>query len=271
MSTLSWFPINPSLTESGAFSAFAYEAEADVLKPIPLDKGTDPFSQFRVLQSSFDLEVAGKLGIGIGSINAGFQAMVLSYEAMLFTEKISETPVGGKIYGTRWGAGLRVMLKITDRKADTKLSFGAIAASTELGLARVEYEINGIGINKPEILAVLPGPGDFNFSNYKKILDAVDNVKNYLSKNAKDLQPRPFQIFISEDNTLDLFSNTRSVLFAVKNIIGRNPLKTALANAEGKFSASTIRSVYTKFELFEENQQPSREHKKQAEKFLDVL
>ena len=166
MANLAWYPISPTLTDKGSFSAFAYEPEAKELKPIPLDEGTDPFSQFKVLQSSFNIQTAANLGVGVGSISGNFSSFVLSYEAMVFTEKIVEAPIGGKIFGTRWGAGLRVMLKISEIKSKVNFNFGAIAASTELGLAKVEYEINGIGINKPDILGILPGPGDFNFTMY---------------------------------------------------------------------------------------------------------
>jgi len=270
MANLAWYPISPTLTDKGAFSAFAYDENGKELKPIPLDAGADPFSQFRVLQSSFNIQVAANLGVGVGSISGNYNAFVLSYEAMIFTEKIVEAPVGGKIYGTRWGAGLRVILKVSEIKSNVNFSFGAIAASTELGLARVEYEINGIGINKPDILAVLPGPGDFNFSNYKKILDAVDTVKTYMAEHSAELQPKPFQVFITDDNNKDIFTDSRAIIYAMRNVVSRNTLKTAIANSQNKFNTSTIKAVYAKFQILDENTEPTREQKRQAEDFLNT-
>lgn len=270
MANLLWYPINPTLTDRGAFSALAYDENGKDLKPIPLDPGTDPFSQFRVLQSSFNIQVAANLGIGVGSVGGNYNAFILSYEAMVFTEKIVEAPIGGKIYGTRWGAGLRVILKVSEIKSNVNFNFGAIAASTELGLAKVEYEINGIGINKPDILAVLPGPGDFNFTNYKKILDAVDAVKTYMSQHTTDLQPKPFQVFVTDDSNKDIFADTRGILYAMRNIVSRNSLKTAISNSQNKYSISTIKSAYAKFQIFDEGQEPTRDQKKMAEDFLNT-
>ncbi|WP_336702873.1 hypothetical protein [Chryseobacterium indologenes] len=270
MANLTWYPINPTLTDKGNFSAFAYEDNSRDLKPIPLDTGVDPFSQFRVLQNSFNIQVAADLGVGVGSISGNYNAFVLSYEAMVFTEKIVETPIGGKIYGTRWGAGLRVLLKVSEIKSNVNFSFGAIAASTELGLARVEYEINGIGINKPDILSVLPGPGDFNFSNYKKILDAVDTVKQYMAQHSSELEAKPFQIFISDENKKDVFTDSRAILYAMRCISSRDNLKTALLNAQNKFNISTIKATYAKFQILDELTSPTREQKRQAEDFLNT-
>ncbi len=268
MANLIWYPISPSLTAKGAFSTFADDDNGKELKPIPLDTGTDPFSQFRVLQDSYNIQVAANLGIGVGSMAGNYNAFVLSYEAMVFTEKIVETPMGGKIYGTRWGAGLRVILKVSEINSKANMSFGAIAASTELGLARVEYEINGIGINKPDILSVLPGPGDFNFSNYKKILDAVDAVKRYMAENSNELQPKPFQIFVSDENNKDIFTDSRAIIYAMRNIVSRNTLRTAMDNSQNKYSISIIKAVYAKFQILDESLKPSREQKSQAEEYL---
>ncbi len=270
MANLSWFPISPTLTDAGAFSAFSYDTNARDLKPIPLDAGADPFSQFRVLQSSFNIQVAADLGVGVGTIGGNYNAFVLSYEAMAFTEKISEVPIGGKIYGTRWGAGLRVVLKVSEIKSNVNFNFGAIAASTELGMARVEYEINGIGINKPDILAILPGPGDFNFANYKKILDAVDTIKEYMANSPTELQPRPFQVFISDDSTRDIFTDSRAIIYAMRNIVSRNKMATAIQNSQNRYNISTIKAVYARFQILDEQAEPTREQKKQAEDFLNT-
>ncbi len=229
------------------------------------------FHAWRCLSSKY-IEASDKpnLGVGVGSISGNLNAFVLSYEAMVFTEKIVEAPIGGKIYGTRWGAGLRVILKVLDIKSNINFSFGAIAASTELGLARVEYEINGIGINKPDILAVLPGPGDFNFTNYKIILDAIDTVKTYMANNSNELVPKPFQVFISDDINKDLFSDSRAILYATRNIVSRNTLKAAIDNSKNRYNESIIKAVYARYQILDENSEPTKDQKRKAEDFLSV-
>lgn len=270
MANLMWFPIDPTLTERGGFATFSRDRLADELKPIVLDPGIPPFSQFKVMQTSCNLQTAASLGIGVGSASGSYNSFILNYEAMLFNEKIVENPVGGKIYGTRWGAGLRVSLKVKDIQSNIKIGFGAIAANTELGLATVEYEISGIGINSAEIIKVLPDPGDFNFDSYKKILDAVGEVKKFMAEHSDKLVPKPFQVFISDEINTDIYSETRSVLYAARNISDRNSLKSAMQNAGNKYIISVIKDVYAKYRIFDENQEPSKDQKRLAEEFLDI-
>ncbi|WP_194976384.1 hypothetical protein [Aquiflexum lacus] len=270
MANLAWFPIDPTLNEKGAFSAFTFEENSSEIKPVPLNTGENPFSQFRVLQDSYNIQTAASLGFGVGSINGDYNSFVLSYEAMIFSEKMVEIPIGGKIYGTRWGAGLRVILKVSEIKSSLNLNFGAMAANAELGLAKVSYEINGIGINKPDILAVLPGPSNFNYQNYQKILDASETVKEYMSSNSQELVAKPFQIFIRDDQSKDIFTDSRAILYGMRSIVSRNTLKTAIQNSQNKYNISTIKAVYSKFNILDENLQPTREQKREAEDFLNT-
>lgn len=269
MANLFWYSINPMLTENGAFSAFSFEENANEIKPVILENRDDQFSQFRVMQNSYNIQLANQLGIGVGAIDTNFNSFVLSYEAMLFSEKITQIPIGGKIYGTRWGAGIRVNLKISDIKSGIKFDFGAIAANVELGLANVEYELNGIGITKPDIISILPSPGNFNFGNYKVILDAVDNIREYMSKNSNELVAKPFQVYLSDEINNDLLTESKSVVYAMRKIAHRNTLQDALNNIQGKFNASIIKSVYAKFNIFDLNSQPNRDQADRADDYYD--
>ena len=270
MANLIWFPINPLLKDDGTFYALSFEKNAEKLKPVALSKDDNPFAQFNVIQNTISTRTAVDLGVGVGSVSGSFKSFFLSYEAMLYTEKITTTPIGGRIYGTRWGAGLRVVLKVSDIQSNASFNFGAIAASAELGLAKVEYEINGIGINSPHILKVLPGPGQFNFENYSKIIDAAEKVKKFMGDNPDKLMPQPFQVYMSDDMNKDIFKDSQSVIYAARNVMGRNTLSDALANARGKFSPEIIQGFYAKIGILEDNQKPSREDRREASEFLDV-
>ena len=185
-------------------------------------------------------------------------------------DKIATTPIGGKIYGTRWGAGLRVILKVSEFQQKAELKFGAIAAAAELGLAKVEYQIRGIGISTPSILKVLPGPGEFDFNSYNQILEAASKVKRYMADNHDQLKPEPFQVFMSEESNQDLFRETQSVIFAARNVTSRKPLAEAIANAGGRFSVDIITAFYLKMGLTDDNARPSRDDRREASDFLDV-
>lgn len=270
MANLNWFPINPLRKEDGSFYSFSLMENLTELKPIPLNSNDNPFAQFKVMQSSLNIQTAANLGVAIGSVSGSFKSFCLSYEAMLFTEKIATTPIGGKIYGTRWGAGLRVVLKVSDIQSKANFNFGAIAAAAELGLAKVEYEISGIGISSPSILKVLPGPGEFNFENYSKIIEAAEKVKKYMADNPSKLSPEPFQVFMSDEVNKDAFKDSQSVIYAARNVMSRNTLAEALANAKGKFSPEIIGGFYAKVGILDDNTRPTRDDKREAQSFLDV-
>lgn len=270
MANLNWYPINPLRKENGAFYSLSLMDNAEQLKPLELDAGENPFAQFKVMQNSLNIQTAADLGVAIGSVSGSFKSFCLSYEAMLYTEKITTTPIGGKIYGTRWGAGLRVILKISDIQSKANFNFGAIAAAAELGLAKVEYEINGIGISSPSILKVLPGPGEFNFENYNKIIQAAEKVKKFMSDNSDKLKAEPFQVFMSDEVNKDVFKDSQSVLYAARNVMSRNSLAEALANASGRFSPEIITGFYAKMGILEDNTKPTRDDKREAQSFLDV-
>jgi len=270
MANYDWYPINPLRKDDGSFYSLSLMDNSENLKPLELDEGENPFAQFNVLQKTLNIQTAADLGISIGSINGSFKSFCLSYEAMLYTEKITTTPIGGKIYGTRWGAGLRVVLKVSDVQSKAKFNFGAIAAAAELNLAKVEYQINGIGISSPSILKVLPGPGEFNFENYNKILEASDKVKKFMADNSDKLSPEPFQVFMSDEINKDIYKDSQSVLFAARNVMSRNTLSEAIANAGGRFNPEIITGFYAKMGILDDVTRPNREDKKEAQSFLDV-
>ncbi len=267
-----WYPIDPSLTNKGAFHALSQEKNAGRLKPIPLDKNDQAFAQIRVLQNSLSMDTAQSLGVAVASIQSNFRAFCLTYEVMMFSDKVSTKPVGGKIYGTRWGAGLRVMLKVAnvDINAEAKLTFGAIAASAQLGMASVEYEINVIGINDPKIVSLLPGPGEFNFESYSKILDAADEVKKYMSKKDAKLEAKPFQVFLTDDFKRDVFKDSQSVIFACRQVMNKTNLLNALKKADSRYNKEIIKSTYKKFGINDQTERPNKDKRVKAEHFLNA-
>ncbi|ESU28680.1 hypothetical protein FLJC2902T_12710 [Flavobacterium limnosediminis JC2902] len=270
MANLEWFPINPLLKENGAFYSLSFEKEADLLKPVALTDADSPFSQAEVFQRSLNLQTAADLGVVVGNANANFKSFCFSYEAMMFTDKIVSNPIGGKIYGTRWGAGLRVILNVTDLKTSADFKFGALAASAELGLAKVEYRINTIGFNNPAIFKLLPGPGEFNFDTYTKILDAADKVKKYMSENPDKLTPQPFQVYMSTEVNNDAYVTSRSVIFAARCVSNRDTLAEAFSKSNGKYNADLIRGFYAKIGIVDENSKPSREDRREADDYLEA-
>ena len=268
---MEFYSINPTLTAEGSFLALANKEQAEELKPVALDAGENPFTGFKVFQRSLNSSVASTLGFsGLFSASADMNSRAVIYEAFLFTDKYAQQPLGGLIFATRWGAGLRLVLKVTDIKGAGSLGIGAVAAKVELGQAAAQFEIEGIGISDPKILGALPGPGDFDYTNYQKILSATDKVKSFMAKNQEDLTPRPFQVGLVQPPERDLIERSRSVVYAVRRIAKRVTMSEALDTAIGsEFDANTIRSVYEYFDV-EANSKPSYDERDKARDWLDA-
>lgn len=270
MPNLSWFPINPTLTETGSFSAFSYEENGTELKPVSLGDGDTQFTSTDVFQNSYSKEAASNLGIGGNSLEGDYNSRIFSYELMTFSEKTTQSPIGGKIYGTRWGAGVRLFISISELKSSVSFKFGAIAASAELGLLKAEYRINIIGIKNPAIIKLLPTVGDFDFQTYKKIQDGVDAIKIFMADNPTSLLSVPFQVFISDEINKDIFLDSRAIIFAMRNIVQGNSLDVTIKNANNKYNISAIKSSYAKVKIFDGITTPTKEQKRIAESFLNT-
>lgn len=269
----SWKPINPLLTQQGNFLAFSNRENAENLKPVALS-GNEKFTSFRVFQDSFSLESAAKLGFSIGEVDANYKYRTLIYEAMFFEDKILGLPIPGQIYGTRWGAGIRVFLKFTELNSNANVTFGAIAASAQLKTASAFYEVVGVGIDAPEVISILPVPGEFNLEAFRAVLNAVDAFKNYLAKNPDKILPQPIHVLMEEEetpvSTADELKKARSIFFAMKNIATKKTLKIALQNAEDKFDHLIIKSTYENIGIANESATPTNEQKEKASDFIKI-
>jgi hypothetical protein len=60
---------------------------------------------------------------------------------------------------------------------------------------------------------------------------------------------------------IKIFLLNQGILYAMRNIVSRNSLKTAINNSQNKYSISTIKSAYAKFQIFDENLEPTRDQK----------
>lgn len=267
----SWMPVAPDLNKGGAFISLSHLKKAKELKPLHLGANDENFTQFKVFQKQFSANAASELGIApVGSGSGSFKSYVFMYEAMLFSDKITDTALGGMIYGTRWGAGLRVSLKVSEIKSDFKVGFGTIAASSEVGLSKVEFEISGIGITDASILKALPGPGDFNYDSYDKILKAAERVKRFMADNHEKLSPKPFQILITDASLSSNLDKSKSVLYAVKSIEKKISLADALSNSP-QLNSDIIEGVYHEFEIKNVNTKPSNEDRREAREWLNEI
>lgn len=270
-----WLPINPTRTSKGAWVSLAKVVGDDKAKPIPLDAGDDPLtSSFTLVDSEIALSVAGKLAVGsIFGGTAGYDEHAFYLDGAAYTEKYAEPAGGQGVLGTRWGVGLRVLLRVKKIKADVNLNFGMVGAAVQLGYASAQYEIQGIGIGIDGlqiVLGALGGRGDFTSETYYKINDAVlSKLADYIKANAAKLKPQPFAVQLIQPIDIDPMVVARPIVFAMRRIREGSSLNDALGRASGKYEETEIKAVYGKISPGSgPDDKPSKDSRNQADNWL---
>jgi hypothetical protein len=267
-----WYPISPRLTKEGAFEAFADLPNGKDMKPVPLAPNQRQFADFKVHFTSVKMETASRLGIAsMVSLTSSANTLMMTYDAMRYTETSAEAPVGGAIYGTRWGAGFRVMITLWDLQAKLDAQPGIIASGVELGLVNASFEIIGFGFSNGDIFKDLPGPGRFDRNNYNRIAKAADTINGYLQKSADTLKPQPLQVFMSPPRVQSPLASSQAALFAARQIkAGKTCTAALLVNkVKSRFNEDAIRAVYKQLLSNDaETALPSSEDKDRASDWL---
>jgi hypothetical protein len=225
-----------------------------------------------VVSDTLSISVAATIGLGTifkGSISAGDRAFF--FDAMTFTDKYEEREVNRLIAATRWGIGLRVLLRVTDVKIDTSLNFGLVGAAVALGRASARYEIEGIGIGTEGMLIVLEevsGLGDFTFETYLKLNGSViKRLANYIKDHKSELEPQPIAVALNKP--IDPILTARSVYYAMASIGDRLALRDAIARADPSVDRDTLRNTYVQIATVRDDaEQPSRDAEEAADRWL---
>lgn len=80
----------------------------------------------------------------------------------------------------RCGSGVQLALKATNLSASAQVTLPALAASTQLGLASVEYRLSTFGLSGPPIDAAAPAAGAvgrFDAQAYAELMSSIDKVR----------------------------------------------------------------------------------------------
>jgi hypothetical protein len=272
---LQWYAIDPQRTDKGSFTAFAHRPNADDLRPVNLDPDDQEFQVIDVLETFLGWNQATELGVGpFGGFQSTASSVVLTYDLMAYTEKTIAQPIAGEIYGTRWGAGVRLAVAVGEAKADADLSIGMVAAKTELGMARSSFRLTVYGVNDLELLKLVPGPGAFDIKSYTQILDATTAIKNYMGDPSKrtSLHSQPIQVCMLRKQQSTLMDDAQSAVFALRRIARGKTLKQARDESLTKgFSADVIAVTYEHIlKVVDETVEPDRDQRAEASRWLDV-
>ncbi len=267
-----WYPISPRLTKEGAFEAFSDLENSKDMKPVPLAPDQKPFADFKVHFTSVRLDTASRLGIAnMVNLSHAANTLVMTYDAMRYTETSAETPLGGSIYGTRWGAGFRVMITIWELQSKLEVQPGIISAAVELGLVNASFEIVGFGFSNGDIFKELPGPGRFDRQNYNRITQAADKISGYLAKNSDSLRPQPLQVFMSAPHIRSPLSSPQAALYAARQLAaGKTCTVALLANrVKARLNEDAIRATFQALMSdYAEDKLPTSQDKDRAKDWL---
>lgn len=267
-----WQSISPTLTPDGAFAALADLPHAAELKPAPLAANQKHFENAQAFLCFAQMSTAMQLGVaGMVDLATAYKSWTLTYDAVLFTETQASPPLGGLVFGTRWGAGFRLNIHMWDVTSKLDLSLPWVAAGVELGLLRTSFEIEGIGFSDRNLFKLLPGPGRFDFDAYKRVLDATEAIKAYLGSNTDNLTPLPLQVLIGAPQLPSPIANARAILYAAKMIERHVPFSEAWSAASGGgIEKEVLRSTYKQFvKDFTPDKAPTESDAGRAERWLD--
>lgn len=272
---LHWIPISPSLTEDGAFKALSFLDNGAELIPhkLPKDFYNTGFAwEAEAIQTS--KSISSKLKIAaIGGVDNTLNSKVIIQDYVGWQPYTSSKPVGGLIYGTRYGIGLRLTLYITNIEFGVDVNFANIAAVSELGLADVEYEITGIGINNSKLFEFLPEPQDININTFHKITNSMTNILGEIEKEeVENYNMQPFMVLVKDAKKIDPLATHQHYIYCYSQVAERVRLKDAVSKSlVNGMDKKLIEDIYfEEFGIKSENEKPSYEDKRKAKRWLDI-
>ena len=272
---LKWYPIDPTLTERGAFFALADRDNADELRPVALDGDATEFQVIEAFQDYMGMKQALELGVGpFGNLSSDVSSVVLTYEVMAYTEKMTAEPLGGEIYGTRWGAGVRLAVAVGEVGGAADLNIGMVAAKTELALTSSRFRLNVFGVKDIELLKLVPGPGPFDIESYAQILEATTAIKDYMADTANraKLESVPISVRMQAEQPSTLMDESQAVVFAMRRISkGKSFAQAEEESLSAGYDARIVRATYQlHLESFEEDARPTRDQQAAARRWLNA-
>jgi hypothetical protein len=270
--TDSWVTIDPA-TDNGKFTVLTGLSVADEYKPhsVPADWATSAKSLDDVYsEASMDFSSSLKLA-SIADASGKFNTTTITRDISLYMD-ISENPAAGsKVIETRYGVGIRLSIRISNKEFGTKISYAGIGAASQLGYANIEYEIAGLGMSDPQLLADFPGPLDINENTMSEINTAFNALKTKLSAmDVAQMLPQPYMIRVNEPDKVDAMLPAQIFVFSLNKIADKAKL-VDIQNLPNGVKKEDVAAIYkSRCEISDENVKPSGEQKRAAQKWLDL-
>lgn len=271
-----FIPVNPTRTKSGALTSLVPILGEENAKPIPLKSKKGQFKGILDITSeAISIRTAAKLNLG-NIFSGAVQSNEIGYyfDAMLQESASDVVPAGtNKISATKWGVGIRILLRIQNFDASANLSIAALGASVELKQATAQYHILAFGLDQKTygyILNEVALLGDFSYDTYYKINNnIIKKVGSFVADESTVLEPDPIAVALNDP--IDPFEESRSYYYAMYSISEKRPLTKALSKAGLTYNRSIIKEVYHEIAGVSKGNEPiTRESEKKAEEWLKL-
>ncbi|MTB53925.1 hypothetical protein [Lewinella sp. W8] len=249
---MAFIPVNPAITKNGSLLSLIPKFGEERAKVVPLEETNNDliFVNFNVVQESISTSVAATIKLSPifgGDIKYNDKAYYL--DAIAYVDKydkvISEDRV---VYATRWGVGIRIVLKLTNLDVNFQLSLNSIGAAVELGKVNARYEIQGLGLGIDGlniVLSKLSPVDDFTYDTYLAIKKKViPELSKYIAKNKETLIPQPIAVEINEPLSVSNLYKGKTVAFTVKQIARGKSLEECLRSNSDLYDEDIILDVY---------------------------
>jgi len=268
-----WVAIDP-VVEDGKFVSLGTLADAEAYRPHPTP--ADWAGAVKMAENSFSYiseDTSSRLKLASIMDSSGkLNSINIVRDISLYTD-VAEGNAGNKVIETRYGVGLRLILRISNIEFGTKINYATIGAASELGHANVEYEISGIGLNDPSILKDFPGPQDITETTMAEINDAFNKLVTKLATmNVSLMKPQPYRIRIYDPEKFDATMNAQAAVFAIRHIAEREKLGTAIEAAKiAGLSEEIIKATYLRLcNITNAGDKPTPGEKRAAKEWLNL-
>lgn len=261
----SWVEIDSSYVNS--------VTEASEYKPHPVPDNWATLG--KVLEDeTFEISANFSSEIKIAAMlntSSDFNTYTLGRRIVHYLDTSDNAPEGSKVMETRYGIGIRVLMKISGLDFGTDISFANIGAIAELNVGNVEYEISGIGISDVELVKLLPIPQDINQDTFSEINKTIEDLKNKISElDPAEFEPQALRIRVEEPEKVDPTLKAQATVFAYHNVVEKERLNETLSKAKALgLPEEPIKEVYNDLDI-EGNDRPRRSDKLEAKDWLDI-
>ncbi len=267
-------PINPLLDNNGNIVSLNDYSE-NPLKPTPLENADVARNEFGK-EYKFNLSSSSKLEIAaIGGIENNYGSTIFIHDSIIYRLSRSQDSNSGNIIkGTWWGYGLRIKIAIKNTQFGVDVNWGGVSATTQLGYADAEFEIEGIGIANSDIFKLLPPPTDLNLDSYEDILTIGSTIRNYIgSADPEGVVYKPLRIEVDQSSILaiDPIQDDRHLIFTYQKVNQRRKLKNAQKEAlEKGLNPNLIKKYYQDiFNIVDDDKKPSFSNRRDSKDWLD--